>query len=175
MKQSKFFIEGMGYDQSGEVLVLKGYTKGSTWNGWAMPLFPKEEADKLIAQLVLQGETVARYDEEKDEYQIQLDDSDYLETYPAVEVDGMKLYDIGAGSWVWEEEYTKAEELRAFRKHIYNSSEELQDELADCKDYDNRFDLTMGMNGKQVSIPLNADLYYRLTKFIDETIEEEEA
>ena len=73
-----------------------------------------------------------------------------------------------------EMEDAKVTELREFRKHMYETSEELLDELDEGKDYDNKFDLRLELNGKRIDLEMCADLYNRLVTFIDDTIKEEE-
>lgn len=150
-----------------------GYTQGKKWNGWAMPLFLKEQADKVAEAFNAEGDTVT-YNPQTDSFIVLLDGADEYEVFKGVEIDGTMYYPIGAGSWIWDEEYTKGEELRDFRKYMYHTVEALQDELDRHGDYNNQFDLHIELNGRRVSLEMCADLYHRLGKFIDETIEEEE-
>lgn len=86
-----------------------GFHTGRRWNGWAMPLFTKETADKIIAWISEWDEYKARYDEEKDAYVVQYAD-DEPDVFAAEVVDRKKLYPIGAGSWVWDIKENKPEE-----------------------------------------------------------------
>lgn len=91
-----FHIEG--YEN-----IYEGYSDGTVWNGWAKPHFPFEVAKKLLEQ-DLQGDIVG-YNEEKDSFYIK-NGADEIEEYEGffIQVDGqeIKVYDIGAGCWVWE-------------------------------------------------------------------------
>lgn len=89
---------------------IEGYTMGHLWNGWAMPVFDKENAAK-----VLKGVGAKHcYDEAIDTFTFLLDlgAEDYgiesgCETSEGsiIHVDGVpvKVYSIGAGSWTWDE------------------------------------------------------------------------
>jgi hypothetical protein len=66
------------------------------------------------------------------------------------------------------------EKLNQFLKHLKNSADEMLDIIADNKDYEERFDIKISINGKQITIPLCADSYYRLEQFINDEIKEEE-
>ena len=70
-----------------------------TWNGWAMPYFTKEQADVVVAS----GCGPFIYDDAVDAYTYTPDPScpEDIETYEAVELEGQKLYGIGAGSLCW--------------------------------------------------------------------------
>lgn len=83
---------------------LAAYSDGQRWNGWEMPHFEKEEADRLAA---LTGDL--RYDPERDAFVQRIDgggDSDEdVWTAQTIRVAGadVKVYAIGAGSWCWDE------------------------------------------------------------------------
>jgi len=71
----------------------------TTWNGWAMPGFTKEQADIFCET---HPDTV--YDAAQDAYVATSEDDDPEdgpEVYEAIECDGLKLYPIGAGCWTW--------------------------------------------------------------------------
>ncbi len=61
-------------------------------------------------------------------------------------------------------------ELNDFLKHIDNSKDEMLDIIDGNGDYEERFDITISINGKSIIVPLNADSYYRLEKFIEDEI-----
>lgn len=43
MRKAIFTLDPLG-DQT-----FSGYTDGGLWNGWAIPSFPKEEAERLVS------------------------------------------------------------------------------------------------------------------------------
>ena len=80
------------------------WTDGTDWNGWAMPRFEFADAQLLIAAL---GKDVSKYDATADAFITTMQGGDE-ETWPAEIIhlpDGgtVKVYAIGAGSWIWEE------------------------------------------------------------------------
>ena len=84
---------------------LPGWTDGEIWNGWAKPRFEFAEAQSLIAAL---GKDIGRYDVNTDAFITAMENSDE-ETWAAEIIhlpDGgtVKVYPIGSGSWIWEEE-----------------------------------------------------------------------
>ena len=84
-----------------------GYTSGRTWNGWATPYFPFEEAQRLQAEFSEGADSPMLYDVMKDEFRIQYDNDDepYIWKGEDIQtVDGIKhLYGIGAYSHIWDE------------------------------------------------------------------------
>jgi len=48
------------------------------------------------------------------------------------------------------------------------------DIISDNGDYEERFDIKLGINGKHIVLPLCADNYERLVNFIEEEIKEYE-
>lgn len=112
--------------------VFDGFTAGQTWNGWACPMFEKAEADRLIAYINAEAAFFGRradddpnpnftYDPDLDAY-IEHDVSYFEETkehpfefngqkmpvgvtqvYPGNDFHGRRVYDIGAGSWCWND------------------------------------------------------------------------
>ncbi len=85
----------------------KGYSNGQTWNGWEMPYFTFEVANKIAEDMnAVTTEEKLVYDEASDTFIYQTEyypESDW-ERFEATEIDGKKLYGIGAGSWVWDGE-----------------------------------------------------------------------
>jgi hypothetical protein len=69
-------------------------------------------------------------------------------------------------------DYTKG--LNLFLQHLKDSANEMLDIVSDGKDYEDRFDIKLGINGKHIILPLCADNYERLVKFIEDEIKEEE-
>lgn len=81
-----------------------GWTDARNWNGWAMPRFEFAEAHRLISAF---GESLGKYDPTADAFITAMDGGDE-EIWPAEIIalpDGgtVKVYPIGAGSWIWEE------------------------------------------------------------------------
>lgn len=84
--------------------VFKGWTNGQLWNGWEMPLFEFQEAQKLITAL---NDLKVGYDLAKDVFIATNGDAED-EVWPAQLITALgpnhiKVYPIGAGSWCWEE------------------------------------------------------------------------
>jgi hypothetical protein len=96
-KSSRFSLDGLEG-------VFKGWTKGQLWNGWEMPHFEFQEAQKLIAAL---NDPKVRYDLATDVFTTR-NGEDEDEVWPAQLITTLgpqqvKVYPIGAGSWCWEE------------------------------------------------------------------------
>ena len=66
------------------------------------------------------------------------------------------------------------EKLNQFLNHLKESSNEMLD-IIDYEngEYEERFNITIAINGEQIIIPLNADSYSRLEQFISDEIKEE--
>lgn len=97
-RRVKFSLEGL--DGS-----FTGWTDGTDWNGWATPHFESAEAQRLIDTL---GKDVAEYDPATDAFTTRMEPSE-PENWTAEIIhlpDGgaVKVYPIGAGSWIWEED-----------------------------------------------------------------------
>jgi len=86
-----------------------GYTTGDTWNGWACPLFPKEEADRIVElfdglEHPYDGKKHrAAYDEAADAFVFYDPADDSWTSFRGVEKDGRSLYPIGTYIWTWQE------------------------------------------------------------------------
>lgn len=84
-----------------------GYTSGRTWNGWATPYFPLEEAQRLQAEFSEGANSPMLYDVTKDAFVLKYEDDDepYIWKGEDIQtVDGIKhLYGIGAYSHIWDE------------------------------------------------------------------------
>lgn len=98
MREAKFnidFLEGQ---------VFEGYTRGEDWNGFACPYFTFEQAHRLLEAWRSSGRS-ARYNGEADQFDFEVDASGERERdqFPAVNVDGVKMYPIGNGCRIWEE------------------------------------------------------------------------
>lgn len=87
---------------------FEGYTTGETWNGWAVPYFSLEEAQRIIADYVAQppspdGQTRGEYDSDSDVVRLYDPSADEWDEIVAVDVDGRTLYPVGTRYWTWEE------------------------------------------------------------------------
>ena len=107
MKKTTFEIEPL------EGQAFEGFTEGQRWNGWACPLFTRDESDRLVGAWNALGYK-ADYDSAADMYRFapidrfgdpdpDLSDEEEAEHFGSFVVDGMTLYPIGAGAWIWEE------------------------------------------------------------------------
>jgi len=88
VRKGRFSIDG------GEI--FEGYTDGATWNGFAMPMFTREVAERVI-------DKYNNYDGQPGGY------TGYPFNDPSIVVDpdtkkAILVYGIGSGGWVWEEE-----------------------------------------------------------------------
>lgn len=110
---------------------------GQEWNGWAVPYFTKEQADRLIATIdLIDPGAEMRYDAERDAY-IFTGDPEVMDPEPEVfegfEVQGHKVYSIGGMSWCWwnvtedveQEDATPAYEV-SLRVAFAGSTKELE-------------------------------------------------
>lgn len=90
---------------------VEGYTQGYLWNGWATPVFTKENAEKVLKGLCVPF----NYDKATDTFTFNTDpdnesEEDSEQGYDIVTgpmhgpfVVGPRVYGIGSGSWTWEE------------------------------------------------------------------------
>lgn len=96
MKQTRFavdFLEGREFE---------GYTRGENWNGFACPYFTFDQAKRIVDAWPETGGT-ASYVSGGDEFIFQMSDG-ARDSFGPVEIEGMKLYPIGNGSWIWDEQ-----------------------------------------------------------------------
>lgn len=100
MREATFTLSELGVSS-------KGYTNGSTWNGFACPWFTKEQAIDLMDQCNAHEAIpdIIIFDEEQDrfvdfEYGELVDEDAY--SFATCDIDGMHLYAFGDG-WIWEE------------------------------------------------------------------------
>ena len=101
--QSRFEIDGLG--------TFDGYGDGETWNGWACPVFPLAEADRIAEVFRAQSDAFeARYDPDTDEYVFRDPEDDPDEAPLAfgsgtIDVGGelVTVWFIGTRYWTWEE------------------------------------------------------------------------
>lgn len=84
---------------------IDGYTLGEYWNGWSMPYFTKDGADKIMEVLNADksqqnakwiGETIHLLEEGYDDGPVIIN-PETIETEDGPKV----LYAIGAGYWTW--------------------------------------------------------------------------
>lgn len=97
----------------------EGFTYNRYWNGWEMPMFEKEVVMQIMKKTSEDFSDIQlTYDEVQDTffYHCESDDED-VEPYgekghDILDEDGNihHVYDIGAGSWVWEEVEESEEE-----------------------------------------------------------------
>ena len=73
------------------------------WNGWACPWFEFDEVMKMNEWLpTIQDERIT-YDAETDTFTVS-DGYEITEEVSGKDIDGMHLYPIGNGIWIWLEE-----------------------------------------------------------------------
>jgi hypothetical protein len=107
MQKATFMLDPLG-DQT-----FSGYTDGRLWNGWAVPSFSKEEAERIVNAWHDLGYK-ADYDEASDVFRFapmdetgnpdpNLADEEEAEHFPSIMFRNIKLYPVGAGFWIWEE------------------------------------------------------------------------
>lgn len=80
---------------------FEGYTRGEEWNGFACPYFTFEQA-RRVADAWHEVGSNAVYDSDNDRFSFQMDNGE-MDSFPLLEIDGMKVYAIGNGCWIWEE------------------------------------------------------------------------
>lgn len=86
-----------------------GYTKGDTWNGWACPYFEREVAEKIADHYSEMhrydnGEEYwAEYNSGEDVFAFHNTQDDEPRKFGPAEVEGKKLYPVGAYCWTWVE------------------------------------------------------------------------
>lgn len=99
-RKTRFVIE------DGEI--YEGFTYNQHWNGWEMPMFEREIAEKILKDC---EDLEFKYDNETDTFTFksEYEDDDCEETEKGHDIlaDNGKVYhvyDIGAGNWIWSEE-----------------------------------------------------------------------
>ncbi|HWV98501.1 MAG TPA: hypothetical protein VNZ64_02295 [Candidatus Acidoferrum sp.] len=83
---------------------FEGWADGRTWNGWQMPRFERDEAERLVRWV---GGERSRFDAARDAF-VTISQSGEEEIWAGEGVavsDGsaMKVYPVGAGAWMWDE------------------------------------------------------------------------
>jgi hypothetical protein len=103
MEEAEFFLDVVSDT------TFRGYTSGDTWNGWACPLFPKPEADRIAETFdgfkdpYTGEEHRAAYDEEADAFVFYDPADDHWSAFRGVDLEGTTLYPIGTYAWTWRE------------------------------------------------------------------------
>ncbi len=100
MRAAKFIIDTFGNE------AFDGFTLDETWNGWARPYFTFEQAQRIVEAHRSHGDK-AWYDEAEDVFSFEMGE-DEVDSFPAETIEGRKLYPIGTGCWIWEEELQEA-------------------------------------------------------------------
>lgn len=98
IRKARFTADWLPADMS-----VEGYTNDMRWNGWGMPMFTLEEAQRLIPYMPgLEHDASADSFVMKSEF----DEPGEHEVFAAETIiaDGqtVKVYAIGAGSWCWD-------------------------------------------------------------------------
>lgn len=90
--------------KNGYVGPLKGWTTGELWNGWAVPYFEYEEAERVVEE-VAAAELQGRYDRDRDAF-VFVNENEQEQEYAAESIDTpqgqRKAYPIGAREWIWD-------------------------------------------------------------------------
>lgn len=99
MRLAKFTIdvyEGQSFD---------GFSRDEDWNGWACPYFTFEQGLKVMEAHLARG-WKAKYNESEDQFVFDFshDGNDEPDAFTAEQIEGKKLYPLGAFCWIWEEE-----------------------------------------------------------------------
>lgn len=78
--------------------------QNNRWNGFACPYFRKKDVRLINDALKEFGSTEhLEYDANGDYFSCIDEDEGEIERFAGEDIDGMHLYPIGAGSWVWLE------------------------------------------------------------------------
>ena len=96
-RKAKFEVEGVEAE-------FNGWTDGNSWNGWAMPHFEFNEAKRVVDVIT---DSKGRYDAEQDCFvTTDTDGEDEVWESQTITLLGnqqVKVYGVGAGSWIWDE------------------------------------------------------------------------
>jgi hypothetical protein len=94
-----FFIN----EESGKFTYLPCWSDGSSWNGWGMPYFERATVDRLIK--LSEENFLMPLKWSGDGEEVIVLDEDYeggFYNLPAREINGVKTWDVGSGSWCWD-------------------------------------------------------------------------
>lgn len=94
LQPTRFSIDILGDE------FYEGYSANGTWNGWDCPYFSYEQAQKVVyafnASHRFEGDRVeAQYDAEQDAFCFFFESAGESDDFPAVEIEGQKLYPLG--------------------------------------------------------------------------------
>ena len=86
----------------------EGFTRGEVWNGFDVPYFPLAEARRVADDYAAQpptpdGRTQAEYDANRDVFRLYDPTSEEWDEYGPMDVEGRRVYPVGAHYWTWEE------------------------------------------------------------------------
>ena len=112
-------IEKAYFNIDGENEYYEGYhNPKKNWNGWAMPCFEKKIADIIKEEQNQRGDNM-KYEEENDRYIYTYKDGG-TDTFDSITLETLngkkKLYQIGAGYWVWD--YYSLKEIKSLNKDV---------------------------------------------------------
>ena len=82
-----------------------GFSNGDRWNGWECPYFTFEVAKQIADEMnAVTSQKKIVYDPQADcfVFEVSYYPHEEWEKFEAVMMDGMKLYPLGAWSWVWD-------------------------------------------------------------------------
>jgi hypothetical protein len=99
MRQARFVIDFLGD------LEFEGYTRGEDWNGFACPYFSFDQAQKIVDAWIKSGSN-ASYDSANDIFSFLMHNGE-TDSFSAIDYNGMKIYPIGNGCWIWSEVNTE--------------------------------------------------------------------
>lgn len=84
-----------------------GYTNGDTWNGWACPYFERDIAEQVAEYWMEIHEDnpdegfESEYDPRRDAFLFHEPVHDEPLIFESTEVEGKRLYAVGAYHWTW--------------------------------------------------------------------------
>jgi hypothetical protein len=83
------------------------------WNGWRMPVFTREQADRLVIAWNANEPESAYYDDHDDRYCFTFEDLQETDTFEGmdIEVNGeaVHVYPIGQLGWCWDDPQSESE------------------------------------------------------------------
>ncbi|MDQ1612120.1 MAG: hypothetical protein QOG00_2051 [Pyrinomonadaceae bacterium] len=102
LRETKFSIDTLGNR------LFDGFTIGEEWKGWACPYFTFEQSLRVVKAFNENewfdgGKVIAHYNAEKDMFRFFFESTGESDDFTANDIEGQKLYPIGASCWIWEE------------------------------------------------------------------------
>jgi hypothetical protein len=100
MQPAKFTLDFL------ECQHFNGFTRGENWNGFACPYFTYDQAQDVVMAWQWKG-CEAFYNSASDEFVFELTvagGTKESDVFSGLEVEGKRLYPIGAFCWTWTEE-----------------------------------------------------------------------